>query len=382
MAMHLTDAIVKRLPIPATKGNRITFDDAVPGFGCRVTAGGARSFILDYRNRLGRQRRITIGRYPSWSTTGARQEAHRLRQEIDRGADPLGDIQEARDAPTVAELAQRFESDYLPRRRPATIELYEIALRKHILPALGRRKVAEIRFDDIDNLHRRITATRGPIVANRCVAVVGKMMSLAIRWHMRTDNPAKGIELNPETRRKRYLTADELGRLTAVLESYPDQTVATIVRLLLLTGARSGEVFAMRWADIREGTWTKPGSTTKQKTDHSVPLSAPARALLESIPQTSEYVFPGPAGHVTSIKKSWASICRKAEITGLHIHDLRHSFAAQLASRGHSLPLIGALLGHSKPATTARYAHLLDDPLRQAVEDVGIEIAGKGPKRT
>ena len=93
--MHLTDAAVKRLPVPAN-GNRITFDDAVGGFGCRVTAGGVRSFVLDYRTKAGRQRRITIGQYPNWSTAGARQEASRLRQEIDRGADPLEDIQEAR----------------------------------------------------------------------------------------------------------------------------------------------------------------------------------------------------------------------------------------------------------------------------------------------
>ena len=207
--MHLTDAAVKRLPVPAN-GNRITFDDAIGGFGCRVTAGGARSFVLDYRTKVGRQRRITIGQYPNWSTAGARQEAARLRQEIDRGADPLEDIQEAREAPTVAELADRFEKEHLPRRRPGTIELYEIALRKHILPTLGRRKVADISFEDIDALHQKITETRGPIVANRCVAVMSKMMSLAVRWRMRTDNPAKGIERNAETKRKRYLSAEEL----------------------------------------------------------------------------------------------------------------------------------------------------------------------------
>ena len=380
--MHLTDAAVKRLPAP-TKGNRITFDDVVAGFGCRVTAAGHRAFILDYRTKIGRQRRITIGQYPNWNTTGARQEASRLRQEIDRGADPLGEIQEARGAPTVSDLADRFEKEHLPRRRPGTVELYEIALRKHIRPILGRRKVADIRFEDIDGLHQKITETRGPIVANRCVAVMSKMMSLAVRWRMRADNPAKGIERNAETKRKRYLSGDELERLTAVLASYQDQTVANIIRLLLMTGARSGEVFAMRWADIDlgEGIWNKPGSTTKQKTDHVVPLSAPARQLLSSLrkPKTT-YVFPGPSecGHVTTIRKAFVAICKQANIDGLHIHDLRHSFAARVASRGASLPMIGALLGHSQPVTTQRYAHLFSDPLRQAVDGVGAEIEAAG----
>ena len=145
--------------------------------------------------------------------------------------------------------------------------------------------MADISFEDIDALHQKITETRGPIVANRCVAVMSKMMSLAVRWRMRTDNPAKGIERNAETKRKRYLSAEELERLTAVLAAYPDQTVANIIRLLLMTGARSGEVFAMRWSDLEwgEGIWSKPGSTTKQKTDHVVPLSAPARQLLASL---------------------------------------------------------------------------------------------------
>ena len=142
---------------------------------------------------------------------------------------------------------------------------------------------------------------------------------------------------------------------------------------------------AMRWADLdlEKGTWTKPASTTKQKADHVVPLSAPARQLLVSIHEAqrgvrSKWVFPSVRGdgHVVELKDDWARLCKAAKITGLRTHDIRHSFASQLASGGASLPLIGALLGHSNPKTTHRYAHLFDDPQRAAVEKVGAIFSG------
>jgi integrase len=140
--------------------------------------------------------------------------------------------------------------------------------------------------------------------------------------------------------------------------------------------------------DLSAGKWTKPGSTTKQKTEHEVPLSEPARQLLSQLREAQsakrkvlgEYVFPGngDSGHVVAVKRAWASLCKGAGIRGLRIHDLRHSFASQLASSGASLPLIGTLLGHSNPTTTHRYSHLFDDPQRQAVERVGAVISAAG----
>jgi integrase len=209
------------------------------------------------------------------------------------------------------------------------------------------------------------------------------MFSLAIKWKMRTDNPAKGIEHNGETKRKRYLSGEELARLLAALAMH-DRQFADIVRVLVLTGSRRGEVLAMRWAniDLVKGTWTKPGSTTKQRTDHTTFLSAPMLQLLAEIPAHGEYVFPsdGKTGHVVEIKRAWARLCKAAGITGLRLHDLRHSFASQLVSGGASLELIGALLGHASPVTTHRYAHLFDDPQRAAVEKVGAIVdAARGP---
>jgi integrase len=412
MAQRLTDSIVKALPAPE-KGNRITYDSDVKGFGCRVTAAGGRAFILNYRTRAGRERRYTIGNFPDWKTSAARTEAGELKKRVDRGEDPMADVAADRTAKTVADLCQRFEEEHLPKTRPATERDYKALIRNEIKPALKNLKVADIAFSDVDDLHRKITKRGAPYVANRTVAVLSKMFSLAIKWGWRSDNPAKGIERNQEEKRHRYLTGKELAALTMALAEHGDQQAANIVRLLLLTGARRGEVQAMRWADLEleEGVWTKPGATTKQKTLHRVPLSAPARQLLVEIKATaekaakdkkrprpmSEYVFPGKGGqgHRLEIKHQWTELCKAAEIVtqktlkdakgrdivvstpSARLHDLRHTYASVLASAGLSLPVIGALLGHTQAQTTARYAHLFDDPLRAATERAAAIVTGK-----
>lgn len=378
-----------KLPVPE-KGSKITYDGegGVKGFGVRVTAKSHRSFVLSYWTKSGRQRRITIGTFPNWTTGAARIKARELKRLIEDGGDPLAEIEEARAAPTVAELCDRFAEEHLPRKRPGTALNYQLLIDRHVKPHFGTHtKVADVAFTDIDALHRKITKAGSPYAANRTIAMLSRMFSLAIRWGMRADNPTKGIERNAEVKRKRYLSGEELGRLTTALAAHADQDIANIFRLLLLTGARRGEVLTMRWADVDpgEGIWSKPGATTKQKTDHVVPLSAPARQLLSEIRERQtakkkvlpEFVFPGAGstGHVVSIKKAWKALCQSADISGLRIHDLRHSFASQLASGGASLPLIGSLLGHTQPST---YAHLFQDPQRAAVEKVGSIIGAAG----
>jgi integrase len=387
---HLTDALIRRLPPPA-EGNKITYDDEVRGLGCRVTAAGAKSFVLNYLTKGGRERRITIGLCSDWSTTDARREAKRLRHLVDEGGDPLADLEAERTAPTVTELCDRFEAEHLPRKRPGTAEDYKRMLRVWIRPHFGEHtKVAAVEPEDIDRLQRKITKAGYSYRANRVIAVVSKMFSLAVRWRMRDDNPARYVERNKEYLRKRYLSADELARLVKAMAAHSDQQAADIVRLLLLTGARRGEVLAMRWADVdlTTGTWSKPASSTKQNEPHEVPLSAPARQLLSEICErqagkrhaVGEFVFPGAggSGHVVELKRAWRRLAKAAGISNLRLHDLRHSYASQAASGGTSLLMIGALLGHSNPATTHRYAHLFDDPLRAATERVGAAITAAG----
>jgi integrase len=389
MGTRLTNKIVDSLPTP-DKGNRITHDapngagkDWSPGFGIRITAGGSRAFIFNYRTKTGTSRRYTIGSRPAWSVEAARDEAAALRFRVDQGEDPLADVRAGRDAPTVADLCQRFLEEHVGKKRPSTQGDYK-SIVEEIKAALGSKKIAAVEYAHVEKLHREISK-RAPYRANRTLAVLSKMFTLAIKWKLRTDNPVKGVERNPELKRKRYLSADELAWLTKALDEHPSQQAANVFRLLLLTGARSGETLAATWDqfDLEVGIWSKPAATTKQAEDHVVPLSAPARQLLIRIRRKQEeaerFVFPGAgeSGHRILLKKDWAQICKAAKITNLRIHDLRHSYASTVISAGWSLPVVGALLGHTQPATTARYAHLVDDVLHRATNTAGAILSMK-----
>jgi integrase len=383
MALKLTDVVVKRLPVPAT-GKTIVFDSEVSGFACCIYASGKRAFVLDYRTRSRRQRRITIGSFPDWGTAAARSEAAELKQTVDRGGDPLGDVKATRTAPTVNDLCDRFLAEYLPRKRPSTQYTYRTQIEGEIRPALGALKVAEVTFADTDGFHRKLSKRGTPYRANRVLALLSRMFTVAIRWQWRSDNPCRGVERNQEHKRKRYLSADELARLTTALAEHPDRQAGNIIRLLLLTGARRGEVLAARWVDFDAGfdIWVKPGATTKQKTEHRVPLSAPARQLLtelrQQVPRDTEWLFPSDDGsHRRDVRDAWDRLRHSANLKTARVHDLRHTYASVLASAGHGLKIIGELLGHTQASTTDRYAHLFDDPLRQAAERAGAILSGK-----
>jgi integrase len=377
MRDRLTDRLVLTLPAPA-KNNKVYFDapnrngaDWTPGFGLCVTPAGHRSFILDYRDRAGQQRRLTIGSPPAWTVAAARREAAERRRDIDAGSDPRAEQEAAKRALNVAELCDRYERDELTKRRNSTRAEYSAIIKSYIRPAIGKLKILDVRHDDIDRLHRRI-ADHAPYRANRTVAVLSRMFNLAIKWQLRTDNPAKGIERNPEHKRERFLSAAELARLAEALAARPCPS-ADAIRLLLLTGARRGEILGATWSqfDLENGIWVKPAATTKQAKLHRVPLKAALQLLLSMRGRSgdSPYLFPGPRGGPQhDLKKYWAGVCKAAQIEGARVHDLRHTFASVLASSGLGLPVIGALLGHSQPSTASRYAHLLDDPLRAATE--------------
>ena len=378
------------LEAPA-KGNRVYRDDDVTGFGLRVTAAGARSFVLDYSVK-GRERRYTIGRHPDYSVTAARDVASKLKRKIrGEGYDPLAEIQAAREAPNMADLAARYIEEHLPEKRPSSQRDDLAAIEQDILPELGRtKKVAEVTATDVKKLHRKISE-HAPYKANRVVALLSKMFNLAITWEMRSEqsgNPCKRLKRNQEVRRKRYLKPDELARLMISLDAHPDAQAANIVRMLLLTGARFSEVAGARWDqfDLEAGMWVKPGATTKQKTEHEVPLSPDVVQLLSDLLEEADdgavFVFPGRhgVGHRTDLKRPWPEILKAAGITGLRVHDLRHSYASFLVSAGHGLPVIGALLGHTQASTTHRYAHLHDQLTRRATGQVGAMVKSAGKR--
>ncbi|AWN35675.1 tyrosine-type recombinase/integrase [Methylobacterium radiodurans] len=270
MVQRITETFVKSAPRPET-GSRIVYDADLKGFGLRLTAGGARAFILNYRS-AGRERRLTIGSYPEWSATAARKEAEALKRKIDMGHDPMTARDEERASPNIAELCDLYILRHLPKKRPASQRDDLSAIEKIIKPKLGTTKVALLRHSDVETLHRDISK-RAPFRANRVVALLSKMFSLAVKWGYRTDNPVKGIDRNPENSRSRYLSRIELGRLADALDGYANQNVASAIRLLLFTGARRMEVLSAQWAhfDLEAGAWTKPKTNTKQKREHRVP---------------------------------------------------------------------------------------------------------------
>jgi integrase len=378
MAKRLTETLVKNLAPPAT-GNQITYDTELKGFGVRVTAKGAKAFILNYR--VGRQeRRLTIGGYPEWSAAAAREKAKEYKRRVDVGADPMAERHEERAAATMGELCDLYIERHLPKKRPSSQRDDRSIIARVILPRFGKARVASIRYTDVEALHRELSAS-APYAANRAVALLSKMFSLAIKWEMITENPAKGVERNAEHARARYLSVDELRTLIDVLGAHANQSVANAIRLLLLTRARRSEVLSATWDqfDLDAGRWEKPAANVKQKRLHRVPLSQSAIELLSEMrahAASERFLFPGkdPDKPVTDIKKSWASICARAQIEGARLHDLRHTFASHVVSGGSTLPILSALLGHSQAQTTQRYAHLLDDPLRAATEKFGATI--------
>jgi integrase len=419
MAEELTDKLIKDLPKPAS-GNRITYDEAVRGLGVRVTSAGARAWIFNYR--AGRtERRMTIGDTAAWPVKKARERAKELRRLVDDGKDPMAERHAGREAPTVNDLADKFVAEHVSKKRPSTQDEYGRLLRVHIRPALGRKRVADLQYADLEAMHRKIAAT-APYAANRALAVMSKMLNLSIRWQMRTDNPAKGVERSQEEKRERFLVDSEIARLSEALAAHPERMSANAVRFLLLTGARKGETLSASWRqiDLSAGVWTKPSAATKQAKEHRIPLSAPALLLLSEMKRDADKenerrakeklppitaLFPGTDGKpLTDIKHFWASICRTAGLavqvekknaqgravrdeTGapvmvwqstVRIHDLRHTHASILVNLGLSLPIIGKLLGHTQAATTHRYAHLQDDPLRAATERAGVVITAAG----
>ena len=390
MGIRLTDKLIAELAAPA-QGNRIYYDapnakggDWISGFGVRITASGQRSFIYNYRTRGGRERRITIGSPPAWNVVAARKAAGDLRRNIDMGDDPMADRVKERDAETVKDLAEMFEVEHLRHKRPRTVTEYKAIIKTEILPAIGALKVAdEGLFEDIGRLHRKISQ-RAPCRANRALAVLSVMFTLAIKKRLRKDNPCVGIQHNEETPRERYLTDAELTALVSALDAHKDQRAADIFRILLLTGARRGEVTGAEWShfDLAAGVWTKPAALMKNKKAHRVPLSEAALDLFKQIHAKAgdlPFVFPSRDRHLNDVRRAWVAICAAAGIKGLRMHDLRHNYASLLVNSGMSLAIIGRLIGHANQASTARYAHLQDHVLREATGLVGRMVtAAKG----
>ena len=373
------------------------FDTDVRGFSITIYPSGNRAFALDYRIG-GRQRRMTIGRWPEWNTVAARERAKELRRDIDEGFDPLSLRESAREAPRISDMITRYLEEHTPHLAPRNAADQCTIMHKLVAPDWGNRLVTEITKADVEKLLSKIAAGRArpskakpnnrarklqgvkptPVRANRVGEVLRKMFSLAVGWGWRDDNPASGFRRRLENERERFLTPEEIGRLAKALDAADDQRAAGIIRLCMLTGARVGEVRQARFEqfNLDLGSWSKPAATTKQRKIHRIPISNEVATIVRQrqllVPSGNPWLFPSdtPGQPVQEIRRFWKAIQTEADLPGVRVHDLRHTFASLLVSGGASLEMIGKLLGHTQMQTTQRYAHLMDSPLREGLDTV------------
>lgn len=411
--MATNDFTVRDIQALPTKPHAyILRDPKLWEFGARIAPGGTRSWVVEYRpNGGGRKqptKRVTIGRVGVMSMGQARQQAKSILALVRLGNDPARDRTDRREALIMAELAEAYmREEITPLKKASTAALYDGYFRVHVLPALGARKARDITRTDIARLHRKI-GTDGKVTANRVVVLISGMFTWATKAGLVPEdntNPAQGIARFKEEGRERFLSVEELARLGDALREAetiglpwsagrparptskhlakpenrrtivsPFATAA--VRLLLFSGARLREILRLRWADVDfdRGVLALPDSKTGKKT---ITLSAPALLVLESLPRVGAYVIAGNNSDRPrhDLHKPWKAIVNRAGLAGLRIHDLRHSFASVGVAGNHGLPILGKLLGHAAVETTAKYAHLADDPLKKAADSIASTIA-------
>jgi integrase len=384
--VHMETKITKRAVDRLTPDcvQSILWDAEIKGFGVRCRPSGAKFYVL--KSRMGgRQRWLTIGRHGSpWTAETARSEALRLLGLKAAGQDPATLRDRQKGAITIAQFAARFLSEYVSQHcKRRTAEEYRRTVKLHINPALGQQRIGDLARADVARLHHRLRDR--PYQANRTLAVLSKMMNLAEAWGLRPDgsNPVRHVKKHREDKRERYLAEVELQRLGAVLtDAQADNSVSPFavaaIWLLILTGARLSEILTLKWShvDVNHLVLRLPDSKTGAKL---VYLNAAAIALLQAIPRLegNPYVIAGrrPGARLINLQKVWRRLRARACLNDVRIHDLRHSFASVAVGSGMSLPMIGKLLGHTQPATTARYAHLGADPMQAASDLVGGRIA-------
>ncbi len=364
--------------------DQIIWDTEVPGFGCKVTPKGRRSYFLYYRTRDGQQRRPAIGQHGALKPEAARAIAKQWAAEVANGSDPSLAKKTDRTSPTVRDLCDRYIEEHAETRKKAT-SIYndKRIIKAHILPAIGSRKAASVARPDISSIHHSLRAT--PYEANRMLALTSKMFSLAERWGIRPDNtnPAKNIDRFPEKKRERYLCEAELRELWEVLGDHETRKIASdgaiaAIKLLILTGRRLSEILALKWEwiDFANKVMSFPDTKNGALTVAISEATASVLAELGRSRGTNPFVIKGRRADkpLVNIQKPWRAIRSRAGLEDVRIHDLRHTYASIGAGLGISLPMLGRLLGHTQQATTSRYAHLAQHPVQVAAETIGAAI--------
>lgn len=360
--------------------------EALSGFGLKVTPSGRKVYLIQYRlgGRRGRTRRVTIGTNGKVTAEGARARAKILLGEVAAGKDPASERDKGKAEMNLGPLFDQFLSEHVDARlKPQSASAYRRIARSYILPVLKNRRLTDIQRTDIARLHHSLRDK--PYQANRTLAVLSIFFNWCEKHGFRPDasNPCRHVEKFKERKRERFLSETELARLSEALREAEQLHTASswviaAIRLLTLTGARLSEVLTLKWdyVDFEGRQLRLPDSKTGQK---SIYLNAPALEVLSNVPRIegNPYIICGEksGAHLVNLQNPWRRIRKTAGLEDVRIHDLRHSFASVAAGGGMSLPVIGALLGHSQSQTTQRYAHLSADPLKQASDVIGGRIA-------
>ena len=420
----ITKRSVDGAPVP-TQGEARLWDTDLKGFLLRVYPSGRKVYAV--KCRVGRIQHIyTIGEHGSpWSPDEARKAASEALQKARNGEDPSADKKAAKAALSVAQLIDCYLADgpaTKPAKRASTWTIDASNLNRHLRPLIGAkianalsrteaaraiRDVADGKTEaDVRTRPRgRARVTGGQGASRRTRNVAAAMFAWGMEHGLCASNPFVGVSLASAPVRERFLTKEEAGRLLdaiAKLESMDavSNTFADALRLLLLTGARKTEVLGLRWSevDMARGVLVLPPDRTKAggKTGvRRIQVSPPALEILKvrreqlvdptaqfhsgsDLAAQDEFVFPAARGegHAVGLRRVFQKVCAEANLPGLRIHDLRHSFASFAVANGASLFLVGKLLGHASARTTERYAHLSGDPLQDAVTSIGREIMG------
>ena len=370
------DRIGRKTVASLQRGDWIT-DTAIPGFMVRRPRKLA---LYGLKIRInGRQRFLSIGSEVELTADQARGEAERLRVAKRLGRDPAAERDRRRLAQTIDTVAGRFLATHVrPKLRISTAAHYDEMISRLILPRFGTWRIDAITTSDVSAWHLELTKT--PTQANRALAILSSLMQWAVKTKLRDGNPCRGITQFRERTVNRYPTLDDLSRLLMSANALADenkvsQFFAAGLHLLALTGARRSEIFNARWdwCDFSRRVLVLPDSKTGPK---EILLPDRAVNILTSLPRISQFVFPSTKTNVPYVNfgPAWAAVLARAAVGRWRMHDLRHGFASAAVAGGAPLFTVGKLLGHARPATTQRYAHLGDDPKRSVAELVARNI--------
>jgi integrase len=363
----------------------IVWDDNPRGLGLKVTRAGSKSFILKYRNIEGRQRKLKIDVYGVITLEEARKRAKTMLAEVSKGNDPANEKREAKTTLTMKDLFERYLEEHSKvRNKTSTFKNNRDFIRRHLLPELGSYTVKSISRKDIFALQQKLSKEKTKPIANNAISILSKAFNLAEVWGLRSDytNPCRHVQKFPMKSNQRFLSKEEFTKLGDVL-NFMEKTqlelpsVISAIRLLMHTGCRHSEILGLKWSyiDFENKCFRLPDSKTGAKT---VYFSDFVFEYLKNMNRklNNDYVIAGEVEGqpLINLQKPWNRIRKKAGLADVRIHDLRHSFASMAAASGMSLPIIGAMLGHSQPKTTAQYVHLIGAPMREATNIVSNNI--------